>query len=231
VASLPATLFGRIPGRMQGWIDFTRPGIRRLVGTPLNGQRGRVALVADLVRCLQPTLIAETGTNRGDTSIHLAQYGVPVHTVEVHERTFGFAELRLRGHRITVVQGDSRPFLQNLARLEPHARPLIYLDAHWYDDLPLAEELEIIARGWKDWVVLIDDFRVEGDDGYGYYDYPPGVGLSLEYLKQTGVDPADVFFPSLRSEDEDGAKRGSSIVVSPTMRDAVASLPSVRAAV
>jgi hypothetical protein len=36
----------------------------------------------------------------------------------------------------------------------------VYLDAHWNDDLPLAEELEIVFGACPNAIVMIDDFNV-----------------------------------------------------------------------
>ena len=58
----------------------------------------------------------------------------------------------------------------------------VYLDAHWAEELPLAEELCIVASAWTRCVVMVDDFQVPGDSGYAYDDYGPGLALTEDYL-------------------------------------------------
>jgi hypothetical protein len=41
-----------------------------------------------------------------------------------------------------------------------------YLDAHWNEDLPLAEEIDLIFSRSPCAVVMIDDFEVPGDPGF-----------------------------------------------------------------
>jgi hypothetical protein len=49
-----------------------------------------------------------------------------------------------------------------------------HLDAHWEGDLPLQEEIEIILGRFPNFLIMIDDFRVPGDSGYGFDDYGRG---------------------------------------------------------
>jgi hypothetical protein len=87
-----------------------------------------------------------------------------------------------------------------------------YLDAHWYEDLPLADELNLIRDGWTNWVAMVDDFAVPGDQGYGFDDYGPGRRLSIEYLPGRVTETAGIFWPRGSSEAETGARRGTLIV-------------------
>ena len=58
-----------------------------------------------------------------------------------------------------------------------------YLDAHWNDDLPLADEIDIIFSRCPWAVVMIDDFEVPSDPGYQFDDYGPGKALVLGYIR------------------------------------------------
>ena len=49
---------------------------------------------------------------------------------------------------------------------------MFYLDAHWYKDLPLAEEIRIIRDQCKRGVIVIDDFFVSGSPGFDFDEYP-----------------------------------------------------------
>ena len=43
----------------------------------------------------------------------------------------------------------------------PDRDVLCYLDAHWQEKLPLADEIETVTTTMTDFVVLIDDFQVK----------------------------------------------------------------------
>src|SRR5690606_10898285 len=94
---------------------------------------------------------------------------VPIRTVEYRRHYYAYARLRLRGYRqVQLSRNDSRSFLRALARdgSFPKKRVLFYLDAHWYEDLPLLDELRVIASGWSESLIMVDDFQVPQDSGY-----------------------------------------------------------------
>ena len=86
---------------------------------------------------------------------------------------------------------------------------LFYLDAHWNADLPLAEELEIIFARCSQAVVMIDDFQVADEPAYGFDDYGPANGLTLDYiapaLRKFNLFP---FYPAIPASEETGSRRG-----------------------
>ena len=137
---------------------------------------------------------------------------LPVYTVELHPRYYGYVKARFFMHKnIVVYQGDSRAFLRCLVK-DPtliQKQIFFYLDAHWGEDLPLKEEIQFIFETFPKAVIMVDDFRVPGDEEYGYDDYGEGKVLSLEYLNPLNKKlKLAVFFPSKRAELETGAKRG-----------------------
>jgi hypothetical protein len=90
-----------------------------------------------------------------------------------------------------------------------------YLDAHWNADLPLNAELDLIGTHWQSYVIMIDDFQVPDDNGYGYDDYGPGKVLDLSLLEaQIKKYNLKVFFPAARSNEESGGKRGCVVLAS-----------------
>ncbi|MGY1805876.1 hypothetical protein ACI8AF_00735 [Blastococcus sp. SYSU D00669] len=209
----------RLPAEMAGQVDLLRPGLRVSWGGPLNGQRQRRAIVRGLARTVDFELVLETGTYRGtSTEFFSAVFGAPVQTVEIDPRFFAYSRRRLAfDPTITVSQGDSRPFLRRLAASHGGQTTFIYLDAHWEEDLPLREELEIIRDGWSRAVVMIDDFAVPDDPGYEYDDYGPGKALTALYLPE--MPGWRLLYPSAVSSDETGAKRGCAVLVSPGLPD------------
>ncbi len=144
----------------------------------------------------------------------MAQLGVLVVTVESNARNYGFARARLRRFRNVQLRfGDSRSELRRAIEEHPIAfkgRPLFaYLDAHWNEDLPLAEEVENIFSAYPNAVVMIDDFCVPNDPGYGYDDYGPGKALDRQYLASAARrHDLTMLYPALPSAEETGSRRG-----------------------
>jgi predicted O-methyltransferase YrrM len=201
-------------------IDLSDPEVQKSWGGPFNGQQGRCDLFACLISTLNPAAIIETGTYRGTTTEWIADnFTGPILTCEMQRRYFLQAERKLgRFPNVTVYQGDSRKFLAEvLPNLDQAGTWLFYLDAHWYDDLPLTEEIEIILRSTKNAVIMIDDFMVPSDPGYKYDDYGPGKVLSLRLLKEFRHRDLNFFFPRLQSSEETGARRGSCVLATSTV--------------
>ena len=212
---------------LLGHIDYYRdPGRGEAWGGPFNGQKARTALFRALMERTSPVAIVETGTYLGTTTKFFAECGVPVFSVESHPRVYGFARARLRNrHNVTLLSGDSREALGQLfdGLLQPFANlPLFfYLDAHWNADLPLAEELEIIFSHCQAAIVMIDDFKVPFDAGYGYDDYGPDKALTADcvapIIHRHGLC---AFHPSTPAIEETGARRGCVVLVKGGMHEA-----------
>jgi hypothetical protein len=213
----------RIAPSVAAYADWLDPRKHGSWGGPMNGQPGRRLLTRAIAAAFDPQAVIETGTYRGATTQFLWDVsGVPVWTAEVSPRYAAFARWRFTSIRdVTVCQCDSRAFLRQLAldRDVPKARTLFYLDAHWGGDLPLREELSIIFYAWRDPVVMVDDFEVPGDSGYGFDDYGPGKRLTLSYLPTEEMDSFVPLFPSLRSQDEQGLRRGCVVIASTDRAD------------
>jgi hypothetical protein len=118
---------------------------------------------------------------------------------------------------VTLRHGDSREVLRSL--LEGPLRPLrhsslfFYLDAHWREELPLAEEIEIVSARCPAAIVMIDDFQVPGDAGYGYDDYGPGQALTPAYIAPAlAAHGLRAFYPSTPSVEESGSRRGCAVL-------------------
>ncbi|HKQ72132.1 MAG TPA: hypothetical protein VJ810_00285 [Blastocatellia bacterium] len=198
-----------------------------------NGQKRRQTIFADLLSALDARLIVETGTYTGITTGYMASTsGLPVISSEVNPRFYQVARLRLKdfsGVRIENV--DSRQLLRKLAadRVNTETPTFFYLDAHWYGDFPLREEIELIAENWPEFMILIDDFRVTGDDGYGFDDYGGGESLTVDYIRGV-VSKYDlaVFFPAARSSEETGHRRGCVTLAPKVLACKLEGLKSVR---
>src|SRR5271167_2474652 len=128
-------------------LDLLNPELQYRWGGAFNGQAERRATFLEMLERLQPSALIETGTYRGTSTDFMARHFTgPIHSCEIDRRCFLGSRRKLaRFPQVELARSDSRPFLRYvLARLVPAAPLLIYLDAHWWEDLPLAEEIEII---------------------------------------------------------------------------------------
>ncbi len=189
-----------------------RPEYESSVNLSFNSQNYRREIVKSLLDEFKFDAIIETGTYLGDTTGWLLENSkLPVYSCEISPAYFFTAQKRLsKFYNVHLELGDSRNFLSNLSKTDLKEKTcFFYLDAHWGRDLPLTKEIKIIDDAWLDYVVMIDDFRVPGDDGYGYDDYGPGKRIEIKLIKPI-LDERSIsaFFPSLPSQRESGAKRG-----------------------
>jgi hypothetical protein len=185
-------------------------------GGPMNGQRRRQEIFSHLM-ALDIDAIVETGAYIGSSTAHFARQGVPVFACDVDHKFLARAAVHLAElANVTLSLDDSRSFLRTLAvdRAFSFERPLFYLDAHWEEDLPLADEIRIITGRWPSFVIMVDDFEVPGSD-YAYDRYPNGLELTLGYLERERVplEGLAVLFPTASAEAETGAKRGTLILM------------------
>lgn len=198
-----------------------------------NGQRHRKAIFKDIMNSGKFDAVVETGTWTGNTTGFMRQMsGKPVFSCELNPRFFALAKMRLAEmDEIHLELSDSRKFLAGLRQGDLASKAVFfYLDAHWYNDLPLAEEMELIGSCWKNYAVLIDDFQVPDDEEYGFDNYGPGKALNLSLLKAV-IKKFDlcVFFPAARSSEETGGKCGCVVLIPRGELSAkMAQMPSVR---
>ena len=199
--------------RLAVWLDKLKN--RSRAPRAMNGQIARLEFTRGIIRRCGVARIVETGTHHATTTRWFAQFGLPVATSEIDLYLAKRSKSRLRMFRNVEVRGaDSISALKRLAG-EPidHAAPtLFYLDAHRQDNLPLRDEIELALAHFAKAVLIIDDFAVPDDPGYGFADYGPGKVLTLDYLSRANTPPLMIYFPATASTNETGAKRGAVIV-------------------
>ena len=222
----------RLPKKSAAFIDHLNPSLRASWGGPLNGQARRQEMMRELVSLFNPKVIVETGTYRGTSTDFLRGIGnADIHTVEHDERFFRYSQIRFRNDpRVRVVHGDSRDYLERMSRTSafPKERVLFYLDAHWDDDLPLWEELTCIQRAWTRSVIVVDDFQVPNDEGYGYDDWGAGKSLTEGLLPAAALSHYIILYPLAPSSQETGMRRGCAVLVSPDLDDVVSRMTTLR---
>lgn len=231
-------LYRSAPG--QFWRGFLRAWLRptrhNAFGGPMNGQLKRQAIFAGLCRRIPFGQAVETGSYFGDTTGLLADsIEGPVYTIEAQRYQHGYCRARhLLRSNVRCLQGDSRARLRELlSGVDGDAMPpwFFYLDAHWEEDLPLFEELELILASGVSAVVMVDDFEVPGEPGYGFDDYGPGQALTAAYLRPL-IEGSELaaFYPAAPPVTETGAVRGCVVLATPGLADRVAKVEGLRAA-
>lgn len=177
----------------------------------LNGQQKRKIVFDDVMKAIKFDGIIETGTNLGfSTGYFAVKTNLPVHSCEIDAMRYDLSRKLLLPYfkNVHLYNNNSVLFLKEF-KANRNDVFFFYLDAHWYNFLPLKEEIEIISRTWDQFVIMIDDFKVEGDPGYGYDDYGSVGTLTLAYIRDLVRQlNLSVYFPIFPSEDETGFKRG-----------------------
>lgn len=196
----------------------------------MNGQTARLAIVRALIESVRPVRIIETGTYRGTTTEWFAGFGIPVLTIEEDERAFRFASRRLeRFPHVRVVHASSVAALERVPRERDPV--FCYLDAHREASLPLRGELRVIFDRMPRAIVLIDDFAIPDDPGYGFGDYGPGAVVNVQYIESSDLPRGiGLFFPRVPSSEESGHRRGAAVLTAdPRLAELLAAMPALRA--
>jgi hypothetical protein len=198
---------------MLGILDYYRFPEWRVQDTAFNDQKIRQKMFMEIVNCFRPKAIVETGTFHGNTTEFMASIiEIPIYTAEYNKRYYAFARRRLRKFsNVEIHCGDSRDYLRKLisSGLLSNEKNFFYLDAHWYEDLPLSEEIEIIINFCPEAIIMVDDFQVPWDQGYGFDDYGADKALTPEYIAPLIMKyNLAQFYPSAPSAQETGCRRG-----------------------
>jgi hypothetical protein len=217
---------------LQAARDWNRLETRLGYGGPFNGQAKRQDMVREILSKVSFEAIVETGSFRGTTTEFLRdESGLKVFTVEINPRCYYYCRRRFRGdRRVKVFRAASPDLLTRLGMDHrfPKRSVFFYLDAHRLGELPLVEEIRLINRYWTDYVVMIDDFSVPDDPGYGFDDLGEGKQLRLENLPLAEIRPVTVLWPSASSDQETGFRRGCVLLVTQRMTSELEQLASVR---
>lgn len=172
-----------------------------------NGLAGRRRIFEELLKKYRFSCIVETGTHVGETTGYLAvKSELPVYSSEINPNIFALARMRLKNiSGIHLYRSDSREFIKELSVNPEMVRNEVffYLDAHWEKDCPLVEEIELIASRWEKYVIMVDDFQVPDDDGYGYDRHGAFRKMSISLIRSTMRNHRlSAFFPNIPSAEE-----------------------------
>ena len=182
----------------------------------LNGQKFRKKIITEILSKINFTNIVETGTEYGFTTKYLSQFCKKIITIEKSKPIYLIAKKNLSNDtNIKLVLNDSKNLDKILGdeniKFKNDENTFFYLDAHSDDDYPLQDEIKYIVENYKNFILLIDDFQVPEDDGYGYDSYR-GKKLSIDFIKKLISNKKYTFFPSIKSNEETGRTRGYIII-------------------
>jgi hypothetical protein len=176
----------------------------------LNGQYYRRKIVTELLSEINFNYIIETGTECGFSTVYFATFGKKVFSIEKSQAFFYLAKKRLKNYKnIILILNDSKNIgsILNEHKIDKEKQIFFYLDAHSEQDYPLLDELYIITSVYKNNLILIDDFQVPGDDGYGFDSFN-GKKLNLNLITNSLKGNIYIYFPKISSKNETGRLRG-----------------------
>jgi predicted O-methyltransferase YrrM len=134
-----------------------------------------------------------------------------VYSCEIDEEHFKIAK-RTVGHlhNVHLHHGNSVEFLLSLSTIIYDNVNFVYLDAHWHDYLPLRDELSILKE-WANTIVMIDDFKVPFDHGFGWDRYDEQREICMQYVDAV-IPDKPIFFPGYSARREGPVARGYCVI-------------------
>jgi cephalosporin hydroxylase len=194
--------------------------VRKWGNFPLNGQFIRMQQIAKIANSMKPTHVIETGTYFAGSTGYLATLtqGQCI-TIEANPKFYEIAkqniDLNFSDGKIETLHGSSDIELPKILQKIPQdSRILAYLDAHWYEDIPIQREIWALQSWGGLWVAVVDDFKVPGDEGYGFDVYGdlvigPNI-IPVEFFRKD----MRLFVPKTSSKNETGRKKGTGYIFS-----------------
>jgi hypothetical protein len=150
--------------------------------------------------------VIETGTCLAGTAIFLGKNFDRVFTIETNKAWLKIAISRIEaagvGDKIKAYLGKSENLLGDIIQLYSLGDNIIcWLDAHWNESCPLQDELRAIAKNKIKPVIVIHDFKVDGEPALGYDSYN-GQAFTYEWIKPLlieiygGIDGYEYYYNS-----------------------------------
>jgi cephalosporin hydroxylase len=182
---------------------------------PFNGQVRRIQNICLITSAFKPDFCIETGTYLGTTTTFLAGLSnSKTFTFEINSKSASQAKKRFVNNYpcldIDLITGNSAvelpKILQNLHR---NKKIFVYLDSHWVHEVPTAQEINILNAWGKNWIAVIDDFKIDHDPGYGFDAYDQ-VEVGPEVVPR--INGLEVWVPKEKSKFETGARRGTGYI-------------------
>ena len=140
----------------------------------------------------------ETGANVGSTLAYVARVHPSLRCLSCEPDSSAHeAAMKNAGKypNVFLLHGTSQEFISYLDKNEEWVFAeacMFWLDAHGYGfEWPLKKELEFITQKFKTGYILIDDFKVPGQERFGYDQYQEQI-CSYDYIKGV-LNPAKTY--------------------------------------
>jgi hypothetical protein len=176
----------------------------------LNGQYYRRKIISELLNKINFDFIIETGTEYGFSTAYFSTFGKKVFSIEKSKILFSLAKKKLGDFtNIHLILNDSKNIkkILNQYEIDKKSKVFFYLDAHSENDYPILEELEFITSSYQKNLIIIDDFQVPSDDGYGFDSFN-GRKLNIKLISKSLIGKNFIYFPKISSTIETGRLRG-----------------------
>ncbi len=149
--------------------------------------------------------IIETGTFLGASTSLMAEMfpNKMICTVEISKKNYQRAVKNLGKYKNVKVFNDNSPyFLKKLFERNLVGKmPLFFLDAHWLNNWPLEDEIQIIGDKADSAVIFIDDFKVPNNLEFKFDFYEDKIcSLELIIPKFNKKRKYNVLFPNYTHE-------------------------------
>jgi hypothetical protein len=199
---------------------FLRRVRATITGRPyfFNRQKMRLQVFRDINTRIPFDTYIETGTYLGMTTHFFAKTarvrGAQVYSCEIDGEYFEIAASTVGNMKnVHLHHCDSIEFVRSLSSKVSNAVNFVYLDAHWYEHLPLRDELSLIG-GWQNTIVMIDDFKVPFDEEFVWDRYDEDREICMQYIEGS-IGSSPIYFPNYPAKKE-GAVSARGYCVIPT---------------
>ena len=122
------------------------------------------ALVNHIMKTLKPDRFVETGTHMAWTLMYMAKRypSLPIFSVEIDGEYYSRSVHNCKPYPNVKLYHGSSPNFLNLIYFDvlKDGLTLFWLDAHWWDPVPLRDECKIVATLDR-YVCLLDDFACD----------------------------------------------------------------------
>jgi len=180
----------------------SRRGASQFLDIGFHGDRYLLQLVEALAK--ESNVFIETGTNVGSTLAYFARKypATKCFSCEPDDSAYSLArENTEKLENVSLFHGTSQQFIENILANENWVfseQCLFWLDAHGYGfEWPLNQEIEFITTRFESGFILIDDFKVPGQQQFGYDTYQDQI-CSYDFIKDS-INPAkssQLYYPT-----------------------------------
>lgn len=140
------------------------------------------AEIAKLIKEYNINTIVETGTYKGWSAKKLAEFGLPVFTIEISKENFDAGDPFLKDSKnVYRYLGSSPTVMDEILDERDLKNTLFFLDAHWGDYWPIHDEILTMKKYNLKPVILIHDFYVPDENGKAKFGYDVYKGQALDY--------------------------------------------------